>query len=121
MIRELTCIECPKGCRISVDIQEGKITSITGFKCKKGEPYARQEIENPERILTATVLARGLQVKLVPVRTDKPIPKSRLFEAVERIHALKIEKPLKTGEVIVKDFVLQGVDLIATRDVPSAK
>ena len=116
MIKELTCIECPKGCRISVDIRDDKISSITGFQCPKGEAYAREEVENPMRILTATVLAKGLQLKLVPVRTDKPIPKSKLFEAMERIHSVKVERPLKTGEVIEKDFVVKGVNLVSTRE-----
>lgn len=119
MIKSLTCIECPKGCKISVDFDGDKINSITGFQCKKGEAYAREEVADPKRILTSAVLTKGLELKMLPVRTNKPIPKSKLMEAMEEIKKIKKirqGKPVETGDVIKKDFIVQGVDLVATRD-----
>ncbi len=112
----MVCIECPKGCVLSVDIENCKVTKVTGAKCPKGIIYAATEVENPSRILTATVLADGLGLKLVPVRTDKPIPKKDLFRAMEEIGRMRITKPLRAGDTIVENFLGFGVKLVATRE-----
>lgn len=115
MIKTLICIECPKSCGLSVDIENGKVKDVKGAKCPKGIGYAIAELENPTRILTATVLAEGLGLKLVPVRTDKPIPKPDLLRSAEEIRKMRLTKPVKTGGVIVDNFLGLGVKLIATR------
>ncbi len=116
MIKNMTCIECPKGCALAVDIENCKVTKVEGAKCPKGVGYAITESENPVRILTATVLAVGLSLKLVPVRTDKPIPKKDISRAVKEIRNMKITAPLKSGDTIADDFLGLGVRLIATRE-----
>ena len=74
MIKKLTCIECPKGCVLSVDVENCRVVEIAGSECPKGEKYAVAEIEYPTRILTSTVLAEGLPLKMIPA----PPPMSRL-------------------------------------------
>jgi len=117
MIKKLTCIECPKGCRFSVDIENGRVVKVTGSECPKGEKYAIAEVENPTRILTSTVLGEGLELKMVPVRTDKGIPKSRIFEAMQEVKKIKAQKALNAGDIIVKNFLGLDVNLISTRKV----
>ncbi len=102
---------------MTVDIENFKVIRVTGNKCPKGEEYAISEIENPARILTSSVLSQGLGLKMIPVRTDKPIPKSRIFEAMEEIKKVRLSRPLNTGNVIVKNFLGLDVNLIATRRV----
>jgi len=116
MIKKITCIDCPVGCQMEVDVEGGHMIKLTGNKCEKGEHYAQQEIENPMRILSSTVLTKGLNIKLVPVKTDQPIPKSKIFAALEETKKVKLEKPVKVGEVIIKDLLNLGVNLIATRN-----
>jgi len=111
--KELICIECPTGCPLSVDIDGGKMAAVSGNKCPKGQEYAVSEIEDPRRILTSAVLCEGLDVRMLPVRTDKPIPKARLMEAMEAIKAIRVKTPLKVGDIIAADFF--GASLIATR------
>ncbi|MDP2921803.1 MAG: DUF1667 domain-containing protein [Candidatus Omnitrophota bacterium] len=113
--KKLTCIECPKGCRLAVDVDNGKVVKVAGNECPKGEKYAISEIENPARILTSAVLSQGLALKMIPVRTDNPIPKSRIFEAMAEIKKIRVKKSLKTSDIIVENFMGLGVDLIATR------
>jgi CxxC motif-containing protein len=115
MIKKLTCIECPKGCRLTVDIENSKVIKVNGNKCPKGEPYAAAEIENPVRILTSAVLCQGLSLRMLPVRTNKPMPKSGIFEAMSEIKKIRVTKPLKSGDIIVKDFLRLDVNLIAAR------
>jgi CxxC motif-containing protein len=117
MLKNLICIECPKSCALDVDIENCRVVKVTGRPCPKGEKYAVSEIEDPRRILTGTILTKGFVLKLLPVRTDKPIPKSHLLDAMKAIRNLRITQRVKTGDVIVKDFLGLGANLIATRDI----
>jgi len=116
MIRKMICIECPKSCELSVDLEGRKVVSVKGAKCPKGIAYAALETETPSRIFTATVASVGLSLKFIPVRTNKPIPKKDVLKAAEEARRIKLAKPVKVGDVIVRDFIVPGVKLIATRD-----
>lgn len=115
MIKKIICIECPKGCSISVNIKKGKISSLKGNECQKGLRYATSEVESPLRVLTSTVLSQGLPLKMIPVRTDRPIPKRHAYKAAKAIKKIRIAKPVLAGDVLVEDFLGLGVNLIATR------
>jgi len=116
MKRTLTCIECPKGCVLSVEVENCRLIKVSGNKCPKGESYAASEIENPLRILTSAVLAIGSELKMVPVRTDQAIPKAKIPEAMVIIKKVRISKSLTAGEIIYNNFLGLGVNLIATRE-----
>jgi len=115
MIKKMICIECPNGCVLEVDM-DSKPVRITGGKCPKGEKYAISEIENPERVLTSSVLTEGLALKMVPVRTDRPIPKKDLFKAMEEIKKIRLRKAVAVGDIVVKDLSGTGANLVATRE-----
>jgi CxxC motif-containing protein len=117
MVKRLTCIECPKGCLLSVDIENCRVIKVAGNECPRGEKYAIQETENPMRILTSAVVAQKLYMKMVPVRTDKPIPKAKLAEAMKEIKKIRLNSPVKPGSIIVENFLGLGVNLISTRSV----
>ncbi|MFH1996035.1 MAG: DUF1667 domain-containing protein [Candidatus Omnitrophota bacterium] len=116
MNKKITCIECPKGCVLRITAKDRSVLKVIGHECPKGEKYASAEIENPVRILTSTVRASGLSLAMIPVRTDRPIPKGRIFEAMEVIKRAKISKPVKIGVVIIKNILGLDVNVIATRD-----
>lgn len=112
---ELTCIGCPLGCRLSVD--EENDYAVTGNTCKRGEIYGKNELKNPTRVLTTTVEAQGGIHGRCPVRTEAPIPKGMLFEAMKELQKVKVTAPVKCGEVIVENILGTGVNVIATRDL----
>lgn len=116
MVRNMICIECPKGCALSVDIDNCKVVKIQGAKCPKGAAYASLEAQDPMRILTATVFSEGLSLKLIPVRTNKPIPKRLVLRAMEEIKKMKVKAPVKAGDIIANDLLGLGVRVLATRD-----
>ena len=113
MNKELICIECPKGCRMLIDIEDGKVSKVSGNACPKGTEYATAEIQDPRRIFTSSVLCEGLNIRMLPVRTDKPIPKALLMQAMEKVKKIRVTKPVKTGDVIASDFF--GSNLICGR------
>lgn len=115
MKRTMTCIECPQGCSLEIEADGSRVISVSGHKCKRGDKYARQEVEAPMRTLTTSVLTKGLELKMLPVRTSKPIPKGRLFDAMDAVKRLTVTSPVKAGSVIATDFLGLGVDLVACR------
>ncbi|MDP2912756.1 MAG: DUF1667 domain-containing protein [Candidatus Omnitrophota bacterium] len=115
MIKKMVCIECPNGCVLEADT-DSKPIRITGNLCPKGIKYAASEIENPERMLTSSVLTEGLALKMVPVRTDRPIPKKDLFRAMEEVKKIRLRKAVAVGDVIIEDLLGLGVKLVATRE-----
>ena len=117
MDRELTCIECPTGCALVVTVEDGRAVHVQGNGCRRGRDYAIAEVEHPERLITTTVPASGLSVRMVPVRTSRPIPRDARVDAMREIRKLRISSPVKVGDVILSDLLGLGVDVVATRDV----
>lgn len=117
MKRTLTCVVCPVGCEITVDYEGTEVKSVTGNTCKRGDAYARNEIVAPSRTLTTTVRVKGGEMPLVPVKTSKPIPKNMLFEAMKKADAYAADAPVKCGDVLIKDFIEEGTNLVACRDI----
>ncbi len=98
-----------------MDVENCRVVTVSGNKCPKGLGYAVSEIEDPTRTLTSAVLTDGLEIRMVPVRTNKPLPKADLIRAMDEIKKIKLKKPVRAGEMLVRDFVRAGVNLIATR------
>ena len=110
---EMTCIVCPMGCRLTAEKTENGIV-VTGNTCKRGEVYAKQEMTNPVRTLTSLVSIQGAATPLCPVKTKEAIPKSKLGEALSQLKKVKIQAPVKIGDVIIEDIASTGVALVAT-------
>lgn len=115
---KIICIMCPLACQVTVSIDDkGNITSVTNYLCKQGEKYAISECQFPGRILTTTVLTEGSLHKLLPVRTDKPVPRARLMEVMYSLSQIKVKPPIKMGQIIVSDIKKLGVDVISTDEL----
>ncbi len=114
-MKNLICICCPKGCHLSVDENNG--FAVTGNTCKRGEVYGKQEIQDPQRIVTSTVAVSGGIYSRCPVKTNKTISKALMFKAMETLDHIKVPAPIKRGDVIVQNLCGTGADFIATRDI----
>ena len=121
MKKDIVCISCPMGCRLSVemDAAEKNVLSVIGNTCPRGEKYARTECTAPVRMVTASV-PMGKGVLPLSVRTSAPIPKELICQCLETIKNAKPALPVKTGDVIVENFRNTGVSIIATRDMDAA-
>lgn len=112
MTRELTCIICPRGCSMKIELGEDKksILSISGNLCPRGKKYAESECINPMRTLTTT--AKCTDGSVVAVRSEGAIPKDKLFEAMACVNSISVPLPVRVGDVLVENFF--GTKLIAT-------
>lgn len=118
MLKHITCTVCPMSCNVELTLgEDNEILSLTGNKCARGKVYATSEHLHPERTLTSIVKARGGMHPVLPVRTNRPIPKEKLKEGMQVVAQIEAQAPVKMGDVIVADFLGLGVDLVATRDL----
>ena len=112
MVQELICIVCPKGCHIKVDGE-----NISGYTCLRGLSYAKQESVNPLSTITSTVLIEGEDNLVCPVKTSHEIPKKEIFNVMKVINKIKAKRPIKMNEVLIKNVLNLGVDIISTKEI----
>lgn len=127
-IKHLTCIICPMGCSLEVKLPEGYTDEnariadpasfeVSGNTCKRGDAYARKELTNPERTLTCTVAVEGGTRPLVTAKTKGEVPKEKLLDCMQTVRRVTIKAPVNIGDVIVRDLLHTGIDLIACENV----
>ncbi|MDD5669861.1 MAG: DUF1667 domain-containing protein [Candidatus Omnitrophica bacterium] len=121
MKKKLTCIECPRGCTLTVDFENCRVISVEGNTCPQGAAYAVTEIQYPVRLITSAVLAESLEIKMVPVRTDKPVPRDRVLDVMSEIKKIRLNRPVRSGEIIENNLLGLGINLVATRNAAVKK
>jgi len=117
MKKEIICIGWPMGCCLTVDYDGAKIHTLSGNRCKVGLEYSEKEISNPERTLTTTVKVKHGNLPLVSVRTNKPIPKNRILDAMNLLAKVELEAPIKIGDPIIQNIFNTGVNMVATKNI----
>ena len=117
-VRELTCITCPMGCSLRVTLEHGEFSKVEGNRCKRGAEYAYAEITHPVRTLTTTMAVKGHPELVIPVKSDRPIPKGSLFDAMKRINQEAAELPVHMGEVLISDLYGADIEATAPMDLP---
>jgi len=117
MKKEIICTVCPRGCHIQVDGDGTNITAMEGFGCKRGQEYAGNEYAHPVRLLTTTVKMKGIENDLLPVRSNKPVPKEMLLQCMEVIRTAEVALPVARYDVVIADICGTGVDMVATKNI----
>ncbi len=121
MEREYTCIICPNGCLIKVEYEGTNINNIIGDECSKGKDYVKNEITNPLRVFTGSVLVGNGDFSLASVKSHVPIPKKYLKKIGDITRYLKVEAPVTIGQVVAFNLLNENIDLVATRKVEKKK
>ena len=114
-MKELICIVCPNGCHLKVDEENGY--AVTGAKCDRGVEYGKTELKNPTRVVTSTIKLVSKVSCRLPVKTNLPIPKSKIFDIMEVINDLTVTAPIRTGDVLVENILGTGASLVACKTV----
>lgn len=119
-VRNLTCINCPMGCALTVEMDGNEVISVSGNTCKRGDTYGRKEVTNPTRIVTSTVRVKDGESDMVSVKTKQDIPKGKIFECVKALKDVEVQAPVHIGDVIVADVAGTGAAIVATKSVDAA-
>ena len=115
--RELTCINCPMGCRVTVTMDGDTVISVTGNTCKRGDTYARAEVTAPVRTVTTTIRVIGGSTDRVSCKTQSPVPKDKIFDVMVEINKASCSAPIAIGDVLIDDCAGTGIPVVATKAV----
>ena len=113
MSKELTCIVCPRGCRLTIDDN----LNVTGNSCPRGAQYAKDEMTNPKRMITSIVRVKNRENCMASVKTTAAVPKRLIFEVLKEIEKVSVEAPTNIGDVVIKNIFDTGSDIIITKKV----
>ena len=113
MKQELICIRCPFGCRLSAEWNGNfENLKITGNQCPRGAAYARQELCDPRRIVTAVVVCNSKAQPYAPVRTDRELPKNLIAPLLNTLYRMRVDIPVKMGDIFIENFQDSNVNVI---------
>lgn len=115
--RELTCIGCPMGCSLLIEVQDDGKLKVSGNNCKIGENYALKEITNPTRVITTTVVVNNGDISQVSVKSEKDIEKSKIFDCLKVLKNINVDAPIYIGDIIYENIEETGVNIIATKNI----
>jgi CxxC motif-containing protein len=105
------------GCRLEVEDDGNSIIEVRGYSCKRGKDFAEQEHTDPRRMVTTTVTVAGGEIPRLPVKTREPIAKTRVKDLAKALHGVKVEAPIRVGDVILANPLNLGTDIVAARNV----
>ncbi len=116
-LTQYLCIGCPMGCRLEVEDDGASIVEVRGYSCKRGKEFAQQEHTDPRRMVTTTVAVTGGDMPRLPVKTREPIAKTKVKELANVLHTVKVQAPVKVGDVILANPLNLGTDIVAARNI----
>jgi CxxC motif-containing protein len=115
---EMICITCPMGCTLQVTHDGDTLLAVDGNTCNRGLAYVQRELTDPRRMVATTVRVRGGIHPLVPVYTQAPFPKPRIFDLLEKLRRVELAAPVEVDQIVLADALGTGIDVIASRDLP---
>ena len=116
--KHFVCVVCPIGCEIDVVHEGSTIVSMEGNKCEKSVEFVSQELIEPMRILTTTVRIQGSRWTVVPVRTDRAVPRRLFPRIMKRLRLVELQAPVNMLDVVLRDILHTGANIVATRTMP---
>jgi len=114
----MICITCPMGCNLTVTREGTTVLRTEGNTCKQGLTFAEAELTDPRRMVATTARVKGAIHPLIPVYTEKPFPKPRIFDLLREVCQLEIEAPVAMNQVVLENALGEGINIIASRDMP---
>jgi CxxC motif-containing protein len=115
--KTLTCVVCPNGCELQVYLDSNNHLEIDGTDCTRGYEWARQEMTNPRRTIASSIAVDNGDWPLVSVRTDGPISLSDIPKVMDAVKAVRVQAPVRLGEILIENAANTNVSIIATRNV----
>ena len=124
MTKELICIACPRGCTLTVTIDDAtNIIEVSGNSCPKGISYGKQEVLCPMRTLTTTVACKPARrngettgfgepefIRL-PVKTGCEIPLEEMTSMIEKIRTITASAPVRYGDCLARLTAENGMEI----------
>ena len=115
-MKELICITCPAGCKLQAELTPDGGVNVTGHTCKRGVDFALAELTRPMRTLCSTVRTAFDGCPMLPVRTDREIPKGKIIEVMQLLMGIIIDRRVACGDAVADLSPVCEGNMIATSD-----
>ena len=115
MLKEMICIVCPMGCHLTIHINDD--IEVSGNTCPRGKQYAIDELTQPTRMLTTTVVIENAIYHQLPVISSSPIPLDKIKETMLLLKHVKVKAPIQEKDIILENIFDLGIDIIASRSM----
>lgn len=112
MKKSLICLSCPVGCRLEAEPDGKDGWTVSGNKCPRGVVYARNELTDPRRIVTAAVRSDSELLPFIPVRTDRALPRRLASKLLNELYRMEVKTPVKCGDILIENFDGTGINVI---------
>lgn len=70
-----------------------------------------------KEIFTTLVRIKGSKYNVVPVKSTEPIEKNLWVECSKALSRLYVGAPIRIGDIICKNLLNTGVDIVCTRNI----
>lgn len=114
---QMICVCCPNGCLLTAKQKENGEYEVSGNKCPRGEEYAITEMTRPARNISSLIRVEGGEGPVISCKTSSEIPKKKIFEVMEVINKTTASAPVSVGDVLIKDVLGLGIDIVATNEM----
>ncbi|MHA1521038.1 MAG: DUF1667 domain-containing protein [Promethearchaeota archaeon] len=115
--REIICVVCPNSCRLTVWKDSEDKVQITGNQCSRGLTYGENEYLHPVRMVITTMRIEDAPFAVIPVRSEEPIPKPLIIQAIKLINKSKCRSPVKMGDILIENILDTKINIIASRSM----
>jgi CxxC motif-containing protein len=103
------------GCQLQVELDGDQVVSVSGNTCPRGKQYAIDECTHPMRTITST--ARTENGEVIPVKTNRTIPKELMFECMKELNKAVVKLPARVGDVVIANVLGTGADVVVTANM----
>lgn len=114
---QMICVCCPNGCLLTANKNDDGKYEVTGNMCPRGEEYAINEMTHPARNISSLIKVNGKGGPVISCKTSSEIPKNKIFDVMEVINQASVSAPVNVGDVLIKNILDLGVDIVATNEI----
>ena len=68
-------------------------------------------------LFRSTIRIEGAAVPRLPVKTDKPLPKEKMFECMHLLDGITAKSPVRVGAVLAENILGTDVNIVATKSL----
>lgn len=116
MVKDFICPRCDNRCIVNVD-KYNDYMEIQGNQCDEGAKYIKEQINDNKDIFTTLVRIKGSSYNVVPVKSSMPLDKKLWVECSKALSRLYVGSPIKVGDIVCKNILNTGVDIICTKNI----
>lgn len=77
----------------------------------------QKRTDRSKTVVTSSVPVEGGHLPCVSVKTESDIPKDKIFDCIKALKDVKLQAPVKIGQIVLPDVAGTGVNVLATKNI----